>query len=208
MLHRARPFALLLSFMAAGCADSADAPAGGEDPSDETPSTMEMESSEEARLQLTVDGRVEPMNAQAQIEVVEGEREVPLTITGADGADLVMIDLAFDGVENVSGEHAMELGSPESDGPYAVAVFQGQQYESDSGGVELVVSSDGSINGSFDIPLVQASPGAAEAAGVEPVTVMTGAFSGTWSLSCRSPIRGFTGGHSVSDSPYCNSLQL
>lgn len=173
---------------------------------------MQMEppgSSEEARLQLTVDGRGEPMNAQAQIDVVEGMREVALTITGADGADnLVMIDLAFDGVESVVGEHAVELGSPQSNGAYAVAMFEGQVYESQSGQVQLSVSSEGSISGNFDIPLVQSTPGAAEAAALEPVTAMTGEFSGSWGLSCVSPIRGFTGGHSVSDSPYCNSLEL
>jgi hypothetical protein len=176
------------------------------------PSAMEMQpqnSSEGATLRLTVDGRGEPMMAQARIAVVEGEREVALTITGTDDADnIVMIDLAFDGLENVVGDHTLELGSPESDGPYAVASFEGQVYESPSGTVELSLSSDGSISGSFDIPLVQASPGAAEAAALEPVTAMAGVFSGSWNVSCLSPIRGFTGGHAVSDSPYCMNLEL
>jgi hypothetical protein len=217
MKHRACPFALLLSIGAAGCADSAPAPGGAEAPASEmsmteAPSTMQTEpqnSSEDAKLQLTVDGRGEPMQAQARIDVLEGMREVALTITASDAADnLVMIDLAFDGLENLVGDHTLELGSPESNGPYAVASFDGQVYESPSGEVQLSLSSDGAISGNFDIPLVQAMPGAAEAAALEPVTEMAGVFSGSWSVSCLSPIRGFTGGHAVSDSPYCNSLEL
>lgn len=224
MKHLARPLGLSVCIAAAalcsvvaGCADSAPAPdaaaaLSSEMPAAEVPSTMQMgpqNSSEDARLQLTVEGRGEPMNAQARLSVIEGMSQVTLTITGADAADnLVMIDLAFDGLESVIGEHTVELGPPQANGPYAVASFEGQVYESPSGQVQLSLSSDGGISGDFDIPLVQASPGAAEAAALEPVTAMAGAFSGSWTVLCQSPVRGFTGGHAVSDSPYCNSLEL
>lgn len=209
------PLALSFCIAVAGCADSAPAPGGadavdGEMPSTETPSAMEPQnSSEDARVELTVEGRGEPMRAQARLSVVEGEREVELTITGSDAADnLVVLDLAFDGLENVIGAHTFTLGPPVVDGPHAFASFEGQVYESPSGEVELSLSRDGTISGTFDIPLVEASPGAAEAAALEPVTAMAGVFSGGWLVTCLSPIRGFTGGHAVSDSPYCNGLSL
>jgi hypothetical protein len=212
MEHLARTFALSLWIAAVACADSGPKPGEAEAVDSETPEAMQMEpqnSSEGTKLQLTVDGRSEPMNAQARLAVVEGMRRVTLTITGGDAADnLVMIDLEFDGLENVIGDHTLELGPPAADGPYAVASFEGQVYESPSGEVELSISSGGSISGSFDIPLVEASPGAARAAALEPLTAMTGAFGGRWIVLCQSPIRGFTGGHAVSDSPYCNSLEL
>lgn len=210
MTPRACPFALSLCIAAAGCADPEPAPAEAA-PAEEAPVT-EMEaqnSSEAAQLELTVDGRSEPMAAQARFGVVEGMRRVTLTITGTDAEDnLVMINLEFDGLENVAGQHTLSLGSPEMDGPHAIATFEAQVYESPSGEVELSVSRDGSISGQFDIPLSQASPGAAEAAALEPLTAISGAFDGRWIINCMSPIRGFTGGHAVSDSPYCNGLEL
>jgi hypothetical protein len=198
--------AAVLFGVAPACADSEPTAA---EPS--TPGSMQMapvdevDEEGEAKLELTVEGRSEPMQAQARLSVVEGTREVTFTITGGDAADnLVVIGLAFDGVGAVIGAHTVELGPPEADGPYAIASFEGQLYHSPSGEVELSLSREGSIEGSFDVALLQTSP--SEVA--TPIDAMSGAFTGSWILHCQSPIPGFTGGHVVSDSPYCNNLEL
>lgn len=202
--HLRASTAVLAGVAAAACADSK--PTASPVPSAPAPEQMEPgDTRAEAALELNVEGRSEPLKAQARLQVVEGDREVTLTITGGDAADnLVLIDLGFDGVEAVMGDHSVQLGPPEAEGPYAVAILERQEYHSPSGEVELSLSRDGAIEGSFDVALLQT--GAAEAAA--PVTALRGSFAGSWIVSCRSPIRGFTGGHTVSDSPYCNSLEF
>ncbi len=182
-------------------------------PADDTRAASGLGERTDEQVQLSIDGRDEPMHAQARLSVTEGMQEVSFNITGGDAADnFVVIDLAFAGVESVLGLHSIELEPAGIEGPHAVASLDGQVYDTARGQVELTLSKDGGVQGSFEIGLVVADlDGSRAAAGAAPsdgATSISGVFSGGWIVACVSPIRGFTGGHAVADSPYCNSLEF
>jgi hypothetical protein len=148
---------------------------------------------------FTVEGRGESGKTSTVLEVVEGEG-VTLAITGADAADnLIVISAGFDDVAGVVGFHRLPIGVIDVDQVFAVGSVDGQLYHSLSGELEVTMSSDRHAQGRFDMTL-----------GVEESLTaslqLSGTFESQWMLTCYSYLRGFTGDHFVTDSPYCNSL--
>ncbi|HKO91146.1 MAG TPA: hypothetical protein VJU61_08340, partial [Polyangiaceae bacterium] len=106
-------------------------------------------------LLLAIDGREEPMGAKAQLNVLEGTPTVHLLITGADGAqDLVILDLEFDGVESSLGPHQGTVGLPDT-GYTVSASLAGRPYHSQAGYIDLSLAEDGSIQGTFNADLAE-----------------------------------------------------
>jgi hypothetical protein len=189
-------------------------PSGAPEPA--TPATGEEGSDDGAAPSVphfTVEGRGESAKTSAVLQVVEGEDEVTLSITGADGSDnLIVIYAAFDGVESVVGDHRLPIGLVEDRQVFAVSSLDGQTYQSLSGELSVSLSAEGHAEGTFQIGLSReqitvVAPGAeAPSAPSEPELTLAGTFESDWTVTCTSYIMGFTGGHSVSDSPYCNAL--
>src|SRR5689334_22944440 len=64
---------------------------------------------------FSVEGRGESSETAATLRVEEGESPLLLTIRGADGqGSLILIYVQFAGVEDVVGEHQLEVGAPAS----------------------------------------------------------------------------------------------
>jgi hypothetical protein len=214
MWHRGVGLAVLAFASACGGGDAVkgDAPAGT-DP--ETESTEGTESTDDGRsdalLEFAIDGRTEPLGAQAKLDVRQGFDSVHLGITGADtGSDLVVFDIYFPGIESTMGEHVLPLGLPDQVDYFANVNLDGEPYYSQGGEIVLSLSEDGSIEGSFSVELArdQSVPGAP----LEPlmpsdeVMVLTGAFHGQWILSCQSR---FPGHESLMQGGvFCESLEF
>ncbi len=166
---------------------------------------------EAAVPRFTVEGRGESGKTSAVLEVVEGEREVTLSITGADGADnLIVIYAAFDGVESVVGSHRLPIGLVQEAPVFAVTSLGGQVYQSLSGELGVNISADGHADGTFQIALARDEITVVVPGGMAPAPetdlTLAGTFESDWTVTCYSHLVGFTGGHFVSDSPYCNAL--
>ena len=163
---------------------------------------------------FTVEGRGESSKLSAVLDVVEGEERSRLAITGSDAADnLIAIYATFHGTDSVVGEHVFPVGSVDSE-VFAVGTIDGRVYQSQSGELRVSMTSNWHSEGAFEITLaldetvpVMPPPGAAE-----PTTpaaaeqTLVGTFASDWRVNCRSYISGFTGGHAMSDSPYCLAL--
>jgi hypothetical protein len=185
---------------------------GGEPSGASAPLTAAMgdDGAEATVPRFTVEGRGQSAKTSAVLEVVEGQDEVRLAITGADGSDnLIVIYAAFAGVDSVVGSHRLPIG-PVGDGQvFAVSSLDGQTYQSSSGELSVIVSAEGHAEGTFQMALeaeqVPGAPGDSTTA-PEPALTLAGTFESDWTVTCTSYVMGFTGGHSVSDSPYCNGL--
>jgi hypothetical protein len=193
-----------LSLSACGSDSSAPLPA---DPGAEAPE-LEPAGSEASdrgdHVQLSLAGEAAPLEGNARLDVREQNPLVNLTVTAiyaSNHDDLVQLQLALDGVANAMGTHTAELGGI-SARAYAVAYLNRVSYTSELGRLEVTLSSDGAIAGSFDASLSKdRDPAGAQLR-------LSGSFQGTWSVLCRSPVIGLPGDHSVTDSPYCNSLEF
>jgi hypothetical protein len=163
---------------------------------------------------FTLDGRGTSTKTSSVVEVVEGE-EVALSITGTDPSEnLLVLRAIFPGVESVVGEHRWPLGLPEVAEVFAVGTVDGQLYHTVGGELEVSLSADRQSEGRFELQLApraeNAGPAGTPSVGTpgagEAVLTLSGSFESEWTVTCYSLIRGFTGGHTSSDSPYCNAL--
>ena len=162
-----------------------------------------------AAFQLSIDDWTEAIDAKAQLNVTEGERAVRLEITAGGQKDVVLVDVAFDGIEGSMGLHHLAVGLPGGGLDSAVASIGGQPYHSQAGAIDVNLSADGSIAGSFELALAQ-DPVVAEGEPIvfelsEELRNLKGQFSGQWKLFCQSHMPGhmsslMTGGH------YCDGL--
>jgi hypothetical protein len=155
---------------------------------------------------LTLEGEAAQLEGGARIEVREENPVVNLVVTAvyADNHDdLLQLQLAIDGVDQVAGHHTYDLAGASSRA-YAVAYLDRVSYFSETGTLDLTVQGDGALSGSFSASL---APDAADAADAAPLE-LSGSFTGSWSLLCRSPVAILPGDHSVSDSAYCNNLRF
>jgi hypothetical protein len=163
---------------------------------------------------FAVEGRGESTKMSAVLDVVEGQEASRLALTGGDAADnLIAIYVTFHGVEAVVGSHVLAIGAV-NDEVFAVGSIEGRVYQSEAGELRMSMSSDWHSKGEFEMTLaldaaspLALPPGAPEPAAPAPAELsLVGTFASEWRVNCRSPIPGFTGGHAVSDSPYCNAL--
>jgi len=151
------------------------------------------------------------MGAKAQLNVQEGVRSVHLSITGADGAqDLVILDLEFDGIESSLGAHQGEVGLPYT-GVYSVsASLEGRPYHSQAGYIDMSLAADGSIEGTFSADLVEdPTAGTEQPFEILPsaeVRGLSGQFMGQWQLRCQSRLPGHRSFMLGGD--YCDSLEF
>lgn len=196
------PWVLGLLLLACGGepAGSADAPSG--DGSEPTPP------------HFTVEGHGESAKLSAVLDVVEGQEAQRLAITGADGADnLISLYAVFHGTDSVVGTHVLPLGAIDQEA-FALGTFEGRVYRSQRGELRVSMSSDWQSEGEFEMTLaldeslpLELPPGAPEPSAPPAAELsLVGTFASEWRVNCRSYISGFTGGHAVSDSPYCNAL--
>jgi hypothetical protein len=187
-------------------------PSGASEPA--AAATGEEASDEGAEVgvpRFTVEGRGESAKTSAVLEVVEGEDEVRLSITGADGSDnLIVIWAAFAGVDSVVGSHRLPIGPVGDAQVFAVSSLDGQTYQSSSGELSVSMSAEGHAEGTFQIALepeqVTGAASGDSSAAPQPTLTLAGTFESEWTVTCYSYIMGFTGGHSVTNSPYCNAL--
>ena len=165
---------------------------------------------------FTLDARGTSEKTSSVVEVVEGE-QVALTITGTDPSENLLVFRAiFAGVDNVVGEHRWPLGLPEVADVFAVATVDGQLYHSVGGELEVTLSADHRNAGRFQLELApraeSSAPVGTPSAGTPSVgsaeLTLSGSFASEWTVTCYSLVRGFTGGHTSSNSPYCNALTL
>jgi hypothetical protein len=202
--------------LALGCGgDPENTPEGGatapaastNEPADPSP---------EGGPRFTLDGRGSSTKTSSVVEVVEGE-QVALTITGTDPADnLLVLRALFAGVESVVGDHRWPLGLPEVAEVFAVGTVDGQLYHTVGGELEVSLSADHRNEGRFELelapraessaPVGTPSVGEPSVAGAE--LTLSGSFESEWTVTCYSLVNGFTGGHTSSNSPYCNALTL
>jgi hypothetical protein len=185
-----------LVFVAPGC---------GSDPEGESTGPA----SADAPDQFTLEGRGGSDETASTLRVIEGKRDVVLTVRGADAmGSLIVIALSIDGVENVIGSHSADIGLPGSLAS-AAGTLDGLAYYSLHGQIDVEVSADGGVSGSFDAALAvddgRGPPLGVPADSIAEAVTIAGAFQNQWMITCTST---FTGGHVVSDSPYCNTLTL
>ena len=187
--------ALALFAIACSGGDAAsEGPPGEQEPGEEEPGGA-TEPTDESLLSFAIDGRNEPLGAQARLEVRQGVESVHLGITGANsGSDLVVFDIFFSGVESTMGDHVIDLGLPDRVENYANVNLDGTFYYSQGGRIELSLSEDGAIEGRFDVNLAPdlSEPGAPPLpfAATDNPMPLTGVFEGSWVLSCQSRFPG------------------
>jgi hypothetical protein len=175
----------------------------------------------DAPFALTVDSRAVSFQSQARLAVLEGEPVVTLTLVGGDDTDnFISITAQLEGPENIRRLHSMPFGTVDDSVAYASASLEGQTYSSQAGTLEVSFVPEGGLRGTFEISLLPYAELAAGAAGetdaIDPPAadpspgslMLSGEFSGGFDVTCSSPVRGFTGSHSVDNSPYCQSLEL
>lgn len=210
---------LTVGVLASGCGAEdgpAGLPAGAPEPPGENEEVEPVaEPPIEGAVEVSIEGRARGMGAQASLHVVEGESEVGLTITGADGAgvsDFVYIDITFDGVAGSMGPHTFQFGLPAQAAHVANLGLDGEQYYSQGGAIEVSLSADGAIEGTFSVALARDLT-ALGPAGVEPVfapsdeeILVSGSFSGDWRLSCQSKLPGHN--TLVVGGDYCDALEF
>lgn len=190
------PFLLLV-----GCGG---APSGSGEESSEDGSEAGTES-QMIGPHFAVEGHGESERLSAVLDVVEGDEAPRLAITGFDAEEnLIAIYATFDDTGSVVGSHVLPIGSVEAE-VFAVGTIAGRSYQSQSGELRVSMSSDYHSEGEFEVTLVLADEPEPAAAAAAELTLV-GSFASEWRVNCRSYISGFTGGHAVSDSPYCNAL--
>lgn len=148
----------------------------------------------EAGFTLLVDGFAAQLGAKAELKVTEGQSVVRLEITGSNDSDVLLLDVAFDGLEASMGPHRVEVGLPGTELDSALASIDGQPYQSQAGFIALSLSADGDISGTFELALaevieVQVGLPIAFEAG-EIVRTLSGSFDGHWELFCQSRLPG------------------
>ncbi len=194
------PFLLLL-----GC---------GGDPSGSGEESPDDGSEASTAPHFAVEGHGESERLSAVLDVVEGDDAPRLAITGFDAEEnLIAIYATFDGTDGVVGSHVLPIGPVDAE-VFAVGTIDGRQYQSQSGELRVNMSSDWLSEGDFEVTLAldETSPLALPPGAPEPTApaaaelTLVGTFASEWRVNCRSFISGFTGGHAVSDSPYCNAL--
>jgi hypothetical protein len=165
-------------------------------------------------LRFAVEGRGESGKLSTVLDVVEGEEASRLTITGSDAAEnLISIYALLYGTDTVVGSHVVPIGPLDTDA-FAVGSIDGRLYQSTSGELRMSLSSDWRSEGEFEVTFAldetspfSLPPGAPEpAAPAAAELTLVGTFESDWWVNCRSYISGFTGGHAVSDSPFCRAL--
>jgi hypothetical protein len=163
---------------------------------------------------FTVEGHGESARLSAVLDVVEGDEAPRLAITGFDAEEnLIAIYATFHGTDDVVGSHVLPIGPVDAE-VFAVGTIDGRLYQSQSGELRVNMSSDWLSDGGFEVTLaldetsaLLLPPGAPEpAAPAAAELTLVGTFASEWRVNCRSFISGFTGGHAVSDSPYCDGL--
>jgi hypothetical protein len=174
----------------------------------------------DAPFALTVDSRASSFESLARVAVLEGEPLVTLTLVGGDDTDnFLSITAQLEGPENIRRLHSMPFGTVDDSVAYASASLEGQTYSSQAGTLEVSFVPEGGLRGTFEIsllPYAEPAGAAAETDAMNPPAVnppagslmLSGEFSGGFNVTCASPVRGFTGSHSVDNSPYCQSLEL
>jgi hypothetical protein len=168
----------------------------------------------EASPHFAVEGHGESARLSTVLDVVEGDEAPRLAITGFDAEEnLIAIYATFHGTDSVVGSHVLPIGPVDAE-VFAVGTIGGRQYQSQSGELRVNMSSDWLSEGEFEVTLAldETSPLALPPGAPEPTApaaaelTLVGTFASEWRVNCRSFISGFTGGHAVSDSPYCNAL--
>jgi hypothetical protein len=163
---------------------------------------------------FAIEGHGESERLSAVLDVVEGQETSRLAITGFDAEEnLVAIYVTFHGTGSVVGSHVLPIGPIDAE-VFAVGTIGGRAYQSQSGELRVNMSSDRFSEGEFEAALVldetsplTLPPGAPEPTVPAPAELtLAGTFASEWRVNCRSYISGFTGGHAVSDSPYCTAL--
>jgi hypothetical protein len=161
---------------------------------------------------LTIDGASSQLlgAAKAELNVVEGMRAVRLEITGTGREDLLLLDVAFDGIEASMGPHQLEVGLPGTGADSARASLDGQAYQSQGGHIAVSLTAEGQISGSFELLLAEVVE---VAAGVplafaegEIVRSLSGRFDGRWELFCQSRMPGHSSLMRGGD--YCDALVI
>ena len=212
--------AAALGAVVGGCSgDDSSSPTPADNPSPENGSTGDGSEDDGAtdnseppgdEFEVTFTGHEIAMNARAELQVNEGEREVHLSVTGrTPGTDVIVIDMTFDGLENAFGPHTVQFSLPEG-GPHdANGSLGGDWYYSQSGEAELTLSPEGRLYGHLEIGLALAvltEPNIVEfkpSADAAPLDIT---FSVPWVLSCHSRLAG----HGVLQpgGDYCDELEL
>jgi hypothetical protein len=194
---------LLLGLLLPGC--------GSEPSSRAAEASSDGEASTEPHF--AVEGHGESARLSAVLDVVEGQETTRLAITGFDAEEnLIAIYVTFHGTGSVVGSHVLPIGSIDAE-VFAVGTIGGRGYQSQSGELRVNMS-EGFSEGEFEATLaldetspLTLPPGAPEPAAPAPAELtLEGTFASEWRVNCRSYIPGFTGGHAVSDSPYCTAL--
>ena len=179
-----------------------------DDPSGDTSANDEDPAVDADEFAVTFTGESIAMNARAELQVNEGERDVHLSVTGrTPGTDVLVVDITFDGLENTFGAHSVQFNLPEG-GPHDVnGSLNGEWYYSQSGQAELTLTPEGRLDGHFQVRLARAEE-------IEPGTVIFDAsadseplditFSVPWVLSCHSRLAGH--GILQPGGDYCDDL--
>lgn len=170
-------------------------------------------------LELSIDGRAQPMGARATLNVKEGEQAVQLSITGTDGGDdLLILSATFDGLDGTLGPHALPVSLPNAGDDTASASLAGLLYHSQAGEIDVTLAASGPLSGTFNLSMAEdaATPPSASGDGsapaipaVEPsadVLPLSGHFTGSWIFACQS----YLPGHHVlvAGGQYCDNLQF
>jgi hypothetical protein len=170
----------------------------------------------EGGLRFTLDGRGSSTTTSSVVEVVEGE-QVALTITGTDpSGNLLVLRAILAGVESVVGDHRWPLGLPEVADVFAVGTVDGQLYHTVGGELEVSLSADHQSEGRFELELAPreeslapvGTPSVATPTLAAAELRLSGSFASEWTVTCYSLASGLPGGHTSSNSPYCNALTL
>lgn len=182
-----------------GCGDSSaegrESPASEEEPEGAAPPPEgALLPLPETGLTLMVDGFSTQLGAKAELKVTEGQPLVRLEITGSRDSDVLLLDVAFDGIEASMGPHRVEVGLPGTELDSALASIDGKPYQSQTGYIALSLTAEGGIYGNFEVGLaevveVQAGLPVAFEAG-EVVRTLSGSFNGYWELFCQSRLPG------------------
>ena len=181
----------------------------GSDSGADDAATDERESGASTEPHFELEGRGESPNLSAVLDVIEGEEASRLAITSTDAAaNVTAIYATFHGLETVVGSHVFPVQTVVDDEAFAVSSLDGWVYQSSGGELRMSITSDHHSEGEFELTLSLDETSPAPPGGATPPAELTlvGSFASEWRVNCRSYIPGFTGGHAVSDSPFCQAL--
>jgi len=201
--------AVACGVVAGGCGGEEPAPVpSADEPLDEGPDDDMSAAEGGDEFAVTFTGQAITMNARAELQVNEGERDVHLSLTGrTPGTDVIVVDITFDGLENTFGSHSVQFSLPEG-GPHDVnGSLGGEWYYSQSGQAELVLSPEGRLDGHFEIGLARAEetePGTVVFKPSDNAAPLDITFSVGWVLSCHSRLAGH--GILQPGGDYCDDL--